>query len=87
MVDLRDDGSAIGMIFDVDLLEVDTGAIQLGFEPYAVATPTGGENSWLVCIRQIHSHVMHNRALRPRISARRVAFLTGVMRVVRSNGC
>jgi hypothetical protein len=76
VIDVSDDLSPIGMIFDVDLVEFDTGAIQLGFEPYAVATPTGGENSWLVCTRQIHSHVMHNRALRPHISARRVAFLT-----------
>jgi hypothetical protein len=76
VINVSDNRSTIGMIFDVDFSEVDTGAVQLGLEPYAVATPAGGENSWLVCTHQIHSHVIHNRAVRARISVGRIAFVT-----------
>ena len=61
VVDLSDDRSTIGMIFDVDLVKVDSGAIQLGLQPYAVATP-GGEDGWQISGRRTHSHTMYNEA-------------------------
>jgi hypothetical protein len=87
LIEVSDDRSPSGMIFNVDLVELDTGAIQLGFKPYAVAAPTGGENGWQVRSRQIHSHVMDNRPLRLHISAERYCVRHIAMRVVRSSGC
>jgi len=50
------------MMVDVDLVEGDSSAIQLGLEPYAVAAPARGEEGWPVCGYQIHSHGMYNWA-------------------------
>jgi hypothetical protein len=86
VIDISDDLSPIGMIFDVDLVELDTSAIQLRFEPYTVTAPTGGENGWQVRSRQIDSHVMDNRALGLHISAERYCVRHTAMRVVRSSG-
>ena len=55
---LRHDRGAIGMIVDVNLLEIDSGAIEVRLEPYAVAAPAGGEDDGLVCWYQVHSHDM-----------------------------
>ena len=44
VVDLSDDCSAIGMVFNIDFLEADSGLRELRLEPYAVAAPAGGED-------------------------------------------
>ena len=62
VVDLSHNRCGIGMMVDVDLVEGDSSAIQLGLEPYAVAAPARGEEGWPVCGYQIHSHDMYNWA-------------------------
>jgi hypothetical protein len=76
IVDVSNHRSTIGVIFDVDLAESDSGAGELGLEPYAVATPTGGEDGRQACGRQIHSHDMFNQNVGGAISLRCIAFVT-----------
>ena len=68
MVDLSDDPSSIGMIFNVDLSEVDSSAIKLGLEPCAVTAPTRSEEGRNFRRHQIHSHDMYNCGESPVIS-------------------
>jgi hypothetical protein len=62
VVDVSHDRSAIGMIFNVDLSELDPGTIKLGLEPYAVAAPARGQQGRRVCLHRIHSHAMDNHS-------------------------
>ena len=60
IIDASHHRCGIRMIVDIDLVEGDSRAIQLGLEPYAVAAPARGEDGWPVCAYQIHSHGMYN---------------------------
>ena len=64
------------MIFDIDFVEVDSGARQLRLEPYAVAAPTGGEDGWLVGSYCIHSHDMYNPHVAGPIPQHCIAYVT-----------
>jgi hypothetical protein len=64
------------MIFDVDLVEVDSGARELRLEPYAVAAPAGGEDGWLVGSYCIHSHDMYNPHVAGPIPQHCIAYVT-----------
>ena len=64
------------MIFDVDLMEGDSGARQLRLEPYAIAAPTGGEHGRLVGGYYIHRHDMYKRGVAEPIPQHRIAFVT-----------
>ena len=76
LIDAGDGRRAIGMIFNIDLAELDTGPAKLCLEPYAITTPTSGEDDRLFYGHQIHSHVMYNRALAGAISWQRIALVT-----------